>query len=324
MRCSGFVLIAGLLWTLPGTVQGQAGNSRARILAAIDSGNVGEARARIEGTRQQLPAATVLFLEGRLEFALERFEAARDLFVKAQQADSRSAEAVVWEGNASAQLAMRASPLTKLSHGKRALDAWERALVVDQRNVSALENIVTYHLSVPGWLGGGRERAAPYAVRLAGVQPFMGGLALASVASSEARADSVLRAMVAAYPDSTAPYQRLVARLQDRGDHEGAEVLTRSRLARHPEDRTALFYRGRGAALSGRDVAGGIEALQHFLRLPGDGAGNITLYGGYFRLGQLYETAGDSAAAIEAFRSVLRLRPDHEGASAALKRMGAR
>lgn len=100
-----------------------------------------------------------LMVAGKSAMGAREFKKAVELFERATQARSGDAKAWHWLGRAYGRRAETAFPLAMASLASKARQHFEKAVAIDPRNYEALEDLFTFYVMAPGFMGGGRERA---------------------------------------------------------------------------------------------------------------------------------------------------------------------
>src|SRR5579884_2249982 len=125
--------------------------------------------------------AAELGLIGRDYFMLGEFKQATDWFQKAAALEPAKSEWAHWLGRAWGRRAETASPLTAPLAASKARQYFEQAVALDPHNSEALDDLFDYYLQAPGFLGGGLDKAAATAQRIAALDPAEGHFAFAQL-----------------------------------------------------------------------------------------------------------------------------------------------
>jgi len=279
-----------LLASLIASSAGRALADFARALDCYHHRRFSEARALFRGVEDARPGdPEVDFHLGRLALWFDDADEARhrlERAVAARPADARLRHAL---GDAFGLLAQRAPLVSKLRWARRCREEYERAIALDPRSVEARWSLLGFLAIAPRLAGGSLERAREQAAEIARLDPLEGRIARGTLALIEG-------APAAAF----AEYDEL--------------------LRRDPDHFVALYQIGRCAALSGREVRRGIEALRRCLELsPPAGENRPGHAHVHHRLSELLERDGQAAAAAVSRDAVLRLEPDFRPGKTALR-----
>jgi len=79
----------------------------------------------------------------------------------------------------------KANVLTKMSWAGKCRGTWERALVIDPKNIDIRFNLIQYYAMAPGIAGGGMGKAKAQANAVAALDPVRGEVAWGNIARSE-------------------------------------------------------------------------------------------------------------------------------------------
>jgi tetratricopeptide (TPR) repeat protein len=124
-------------------------------------------------------------LVGRNYFMLGDYKKATDAFQKAVALEPRNSEYVHWMGRVYGRRAETASPFFAPGNASKARQYFEQAVALDPTNEEALNDLFDYYLEAPGFLGGGYEKAAAVARRIAELDPAEGHFAQAQLADKK-------------------------------------------------------------------------------------------------------------------------------------------
>ncbi len=106
-------------------------------------------------------------LLGQSWFMLGEFKKASEAFEKANAAQPADSDIEMWLGRAYGRRAETANPLFAPKLAVKARQHFERAVDLDPRNVIAMNDLFEYYFSAPGFLGGGKDKAAALSLRIA-------------------------------------------------------------------------------------------------------------------------------------------------------------
>lgn len=79
----------------------------------------------------------------------------------------------------------KASLLTRMSWAGKCRGTWERALVIDPKNIDIRFNLIQYDAQAPGIAGGGIDKARDQAKAVAALDAVRGEVAFGNIARSE-------------------------------------------------------------------------------------------------------------------------------------------
>ncbi|MCL4402386.1 MAG: tetratricopeptide repeat protein [Acidobacteria bacterium] len=126
--------------------------------------------------------AQTMQLIGRDYYMSGDFKKATEWLEKAVAAEPGSAAHAMWLGRAYGRRAETSSPFTAPIFASRARQNFERSVQLDPKNLEAINDLFEYYLEAPGFLGGGYDKAARLAQRIAGINAVEGHWATARLA----------------------------------------------------------------------------------------------------------------------------------------------
>lgn len=229
-------------------------------------------------------------LLGTMLMSQDQPEPAVKAYERAVELDASNSELRRRLGDAYGFSAQKAGLFSKLGWAKKCLAAYQKAVELDPKNIRAHESLLGFYQQAPSVVGGGMDKAYAQAEEIKKLDGDRGRLAYAQLYVSEKKFTE-------------------------------AFTLFEEVLANQPENYNALYQIGRLAAASGERIDRGIEALRKALTLsPATGAPPHEA--AHWRLGMLLEKKGDKTAARENYEAALKLNPQFQQASDALKKLG--
>jgi len=260
--------------------------------------------------------------EGRAALLQDRVGEAVASFERAIAADGSVAEYHYWLGTALGVEAQRAGRLKQASLARRARDEFERAVRLDPRHVGARLGLVQFYTLAPGIIGGSTSKARAQAAEIASISPFHGHLAHGMIAErgkDDASAQRAYENAIAASPDSAAGYLAL-GLLHQRAQRWDEAFATYERLQRaRPGDTAVLYHIGRAAALSGRKLERGEEALRRYIASPPPEATAYNVSRAHQRLAAIHERQGRKDLARTQYEKAVAVDGHNEEAKKALR-----
>lgn len=285
-----------VLCALFATVSAPAARGTTDALAAARALFDARRPAEAQQAFEQLAAAEprnpeVQYYLGQLANRRNDPEAARRHFETAVAAEPRAGRHQHGLGDALGRMAQKAPVFSKFGLAKKCLAAYQRAVELEPDNVDFRLSLFEYYRQAPGLAGGGVDKAAAQAEAVKRLDPLRGRIAFATLYAGEKQ------------------YDRAFAEFDEL-------------LRANPDDFTALYQIGRLAAITGQQIDRGIAALRRCLALPAPAAPQTPGHAAaHWRLGLLLEKKADRAGARAAYESALRLDPQFQPATAALKKL---
>jgi tetratricopeptide (TPR) repeat protein len=132
----------------------------------------------------------VLALIGRNRYMQGEYKKATEILEKAVAAEPSNSDYELWLGRAFGRRAETASPFTAPANANKARQHFEKAVQLNPRNLDALSDLFEYYLEAPGFMGGGLDKAAGVADRMAVIDPVEGHWAQAHLAERRKEFDT--------------------------------------------------------------------------------------------------------------------------------------
>ena len=117
------------------------------------------------------PDAAAWLLTGKNYFMSGDYKKAVDFFEKAVAASPTNSENELWLGRAWGRRAETGGWLTAASHASKARQCFEKAIALDPGNREAKNDLFSFYLNAPGFLGGGIDKAEAAAKSIALERP---------------------------------------------------------------------------------------------------------------------------------------------------------
>ena len=96
---------------------------------------------------------------GRIAFDKKEYANAAEYFKEATEVNPKEGEYFSWLGDTYAAIGSDASFFTQMSVGPKALRSWEKAVLLDAKNISARVSLTSSYLQAPAFMGGGQDKA---------------------------------------------------------------------------------------------------------------------------------------------------------------------
>jgi tetratricopeptide (TPR) repeat protein len=220
-------------------------------------------------TRSNDPAT--YFLAGRDHFMLGDFKKAADCFQKATAAAPSRSDYFDWLGRAYGRRAELANPLSAAGWASKARQAFETAVQLDPKNSDALSDLFDYYLNAPGFLGGGYEKAADVAQKIAAIDPPEGYSAKAKLDQKRkeySTAERHLRAAVSAAPQQVGHAIALANFLANQGRTHDSDAVLAQAQQEAPNSARLWFARADLLIRQNRDLAEAKSLLEKYVNAP--------------------------------------------------------
>jgi cytochrome c-type biogenesis protein CcmH/NrfG len=196
---------------------------------------------------------------------------AGDAFGKAVQLEPGQSDYYLWLGRAFGRRAETSSFLTAPVYASKARTYFETAVSLDPRNMEAISDLFEFYLDAPGILGGGLDKAAAMAERMARLNPAEGHWAQARLAEKRREyraAEEQLRRAVDLAPRQAGRLVDLAKLLAKAGQYQESEEAFRRAESLAPGSPKILFARASVYIESGRNIELAKRLLRQYLAAP--------------------------------------------------------
>jgi Flp pilus assembly protein TadD len=224
-------LLSGFLVVTVAAFPAAASDSSAPEPSAAFQDVVGRASALYQRTEYEnslhvlagnpKPGAEAHLLSGKNYFMLADYKRATEFFEKARALSPNNSDYELWLGRAWGRRAETGGWLTAPFNASKARQCFERAVALDPHNREAKNDLFSFDLNAPGFLGGGVEKAEAIARSIATERP----------------------------PESEFEQAQIADR---RGDHRGAEAHLRRAMELAPTEAGRVVDLARYVAKLGR------------------------------------------------------------------------
>ncbi|GIU73028.1 MAG: hypothetical protein KatS3mg004_0115 [Bryobacteraceae bacterium] len=209
-----------------------------------------------------------LWLAGRAWYQLGDYKKAVDALEKLGQARPQDSDAWLWLGRAWGRRAETSNMLVAPSYASRSRQCFEKAVALNPRNAEALNDLFTYYLEAPGFLGGGVDKAEALVAKIRAIDPAEAEYALAQIAEKRRQYESAeahLRRAVELAPRQVGRIIDLARFLVRRGRLQEAEKTFDEAQAVAPDSPKVLFARAETYLKAGRK-AEARKLLEQYLK----------------------------------------------------------
>lgn len=260
-------LLYGLAALLAGALAWASDLDRARALYER-----AEYRQAVELLRNSSEGRTPegLWIAGRAWYQLGDYKKAVEALEKVAEARPRDANVWLWLGRAWGRRAETSNMLVAPSYASKSRQCFEKAVELDPRNGEALNDLFSYYLEAPGFLGGGMDKAEALVEKIRAVDPAEAEYALAQIAEKRkqyASAEAHLRRAIELAPRQVGRVVDLARFLVRRGRMQEAEKTFEQAAAIEPQSPKVLFARAESYLKAGRKEEAR-RLLEQYLKAP--------------------------------------------------------
>jgi tetratricopeptide (TPR) repeat protein len=125
--------------------------------------------------------AAAQYYLGRIAFDEKEYDDAEDFFEEAVDANNRVADYFDWLGNTYGVIAQDANTIRQGMLAPKMKSAWEKAIALDPKMLSARKSLIQYYLRAPSIMGGSPEKAKEVAQQIIRINVAEGHRSLGDV-----------------------------------------------------------------------------------------------------------------------------------------------
>jgi tetratricopeptide (TPR) repeat protein len=207
-------------------------------------------------------------LIGQNYYMLADYKKAMESLDQARAGDPGNSNYELWLGRAFGRRAETDSPFTAPSHASKARQHFEKAVELNPRNLEALSDLFEYYLQAPGFLGGGLDKAAGIAARIAAIDPVEGQSTQAKLAEHRKEFDTAehhLQMAVQMAPQQVGRLIDLARFLAKQGRYQESEQNFRKAEKIAPNAPQLIYARADIYVQQGRNLKTAQELLKLYL-----------------------------------------------------------
>jgi tetratricopeptide (TPR) repeat protein len=199
------------------------------------------------------------------------FKKSTEILEKAVAQKPDSSDLRLWLGRAYGRRAETAFPVSAPRLAGKARDQFEKAVELDPNNLAALADLFEYYLQAPGFLGGGKDKAASTAEKIAKLDPAEGYYATARLAEDRkefSTAEQQLRKAIEVAPTQVGRILDLAKLLSKHGrvKESEAEFARAEKIA--PRSPKILYARASAYIKAKRNLDQARSLLKQYLESP--------------------------------------------------------
>jgi len=212
--------------------------------------------------------AETLQLIGQSYFMLAEYKKATEVFEKATQAAPDNSQLHHWLGRTYCRRAETSSFITAPGYASKCRSLFEKAIELDGGNYEAIDDLFDYYLEAPGILGGGIQKAAELAKRIAKRDPAQGHYAEALMAvklKDYQAAEDHLRKAIELAPKQVGRRVDLAKYLASRGRISESDAMFTEAAQIAPNSPAVLFSRAESYIQQQRNLNDARQLLERYL-----------------------------------------------------------
>ena len=294
--------------------------------AFLNHGDFNRARALLEPLSAEKQQIEAWFLLGKLYYLSGEVDKAIDLLEKAKKGKPNNAPYFLWLGRAVGRKAEQATPFRAPFLARQVHNAFRTAVDLDPYDFDARDDLLSYYLDAPGFLGGGKEKAIALVEQIKDQHPCYYLVQLAQIREQEKSFDleeTLLQKAATLSPPCSAGFLALAEFYQNKKNIKSARETLQRTIQLFPELPAAHFEFGRFEIEMGGNLESGRREMEAFLKLYS--SGSPYPFEAYYWLGKLSLKRNRPMEAIGEFEQALGLfdahSPSQNGLSEARQRI---
>ncbi len=210
-------------------------------------------------------------LIGQCSYQLGDFKKAVEAFEKAEAADPNSSQIKNWLGRGWGRRAETSNPLMAPGYASKARRKFEEAVALNPRDIDAVNDLFSYYLEAPGFLGGGLDKAMALAERIKTSDPAQYHSSLAQIAERRKQydlAEGQLHKAIDLAPKQVGRVVDLARFLARLGRFNDAENTFQQASKIAPGSREVMYAHAEVLVASGQNLALAKRLLEEYQRGP--------------------------------------------------------
>lgn len=210
-------------------------------------------------------------LVGKSWYQLGDFKRAVEAFEKAERLRPDDSRIKNWLGRSWGRRAETSNPFMAAGYASKARRYFEEAVQLNPRDHEAVNDLFSYYLEAPGFLGGGMDKAMALAERIRTNDPAEYHFALAQIAERRKQYDLAEGQLHKAIDLAPKPVGRIIDLakfLARRGKLRDAEQAFQLAARTDPRNRQVLYARAEVYIEAGRDSAKARQLLEEYINGP--------------------------------------------------------
>lgn len=264
--------------------------------------------------------AAAQFYLGRIAFEQKEYDDAADYFEEASEANDKVADYFLWLGDTYGTIAQDANVVRQGFLAPKMKNAWEKAIALDAKNISARESLIQFYTQAPGFMGGSFEKAKEVANQIIKLNPALGHRQMGNILVREKNIPAAEKEFIAMAQADVTSTPALANFYLNQQQYDKAFNLFDEALKKNPDDMIATYQFGRGSAISGKQLDKGEQYLRKYLAYTPK-QNEPSHAGANMRLAQIYEKRGNKPEAKKLFEAALKLDNTMKEAKEGLERV---
>jgi tetratricopeptide (TPR) repeat protein len=265
--------------------------------------------------------AAAQYYLGRIAFAKKEYDDAADYFEEATEADDKVADYFSWLGDTYGTIAGDANVITQGMLAPKMKSAWEKAILLDSKNLGARASLIQYYLQAPGIMGGSIEKAKEVAGQVLNLKPAEGHRQLGNIYMKEKKTGEAEKEFILMVKADPTYVGGLASFYTSQKQYDKAFELFEEAIQKNGNDFLSIYQFGRTSAVSGQRLDKGEEYLKRYLTTYTPKQNEPSHAGANMRLAQIYEKRGNKKEAKRLYELAVKADDNLKEAKEGLERV---
>jgi tetratricopeptide (TPR) repeat protein len=290
---------------------------------ALKAGRMDEAISLLRAaTQERANDAESWHLLSKAYMALERWDDSVKAAEKASALEPNNSDYHLWLGRAYGNKAENSPFWTAWGMAKKVRMEFEKAVAINANNVDARSDLAEFYIEAPSMLGGGKDKAAAEADRIAAHNESAAHWVRGYLAEKNKDNGTAEREYIAAVEASGSQAGRwldLASFYRRTGQQAQMETAVNKGVAAEKKSEETLYDAASILFRAGGNFTLATRLLRNYLKGPT--SDEAPAFKAHYLLGEILEKQGDKAGAAVEYQSSVELAHDFQDAQVALKRV---
>lgn len=249
--------------------------------------------------------AAAQYYLGRIAFDQKEYDDAVEYFEEATEADDKVADYFLWLGDTYGTIAGEANVVRQGFLAPKMKSAWEKAVALDAKNISARVSLIEFYTQAPGFMGGSFDKAKEVANQIIKLNPALGHRQMGKIHEREKNIPAAEKEYIIMAKADVAYAPTLASFYLNQKQYDKAFPIFEEAMRKNPEDMIATYQFGRASAISGQQLDKGEQCLRKYLAYTPK-QNEPSHAGANMRMAQIYEKRGNKTEAKKLFEAALK------------------
>jgi tetratricopeptide (TPR) repeat protein len=268
-------------------------------------------------------SAEVQWWLARSYYELEQRDATVNSAEKAVSLEPQSSVYHEWLGRAYGEKADHSAMFSAMSLARKTRKEFEKAVELDEKNFTAMQELIEFDCAAPGIVGGGEDKARPEIARLAALDVAEGHYAAGNCRRQKKdfeAADAEFTKALESNPKSAEVIYDIGDYAVKRAQPERLMAVVAAGERVNPRDPREKFYKAVALVMKNENPEEAERLLREYVKIAPTRTGFPRPAAAHVWIGKLLEHESKSDAAVKEFEAAVKLDPKYKPAQEELKR----